>query len=276
MININGRILEREKTGLAIDNRAFRFGDSLFESIRVSGGRPLFMEDHFSRLIRGMKDFKMENSRQWDLSSFRQEVLKVIEANHFIGGGRLRFTIFRQGEGLYAPSGNDIGYTVDLTSGLPDSFELNGDGFLIGTFSDWPLSANKYSRYKTNNCLPYITAGLYARDNGFDDVLILNTDGNISEAVSSNVFMSIEGILYTPPLSDACVAGIMRKKVIQLSRKLKIAVVESSLSPNMLEKADEVILSNAISGLRWAGSYEKKRYFHKLSVRLTEALNQLL
>lgn len=276
VININGRLLSKAKTGLSTVNRGFRFGDSLFESIRVSNGRPLFLEDHFSRLHKGMKALKMMGPGPWNMNYFRGEILKVLSANQVDRGGRIRFTVFRTGSGLYTPSSNECGFVVETSLHPLNAFELNSEGLRIGIFDEWPLHFTKYSQYKTNNCLPYIMAGLWAREQGFDDVMMLNTQRNLCEASSSNIFIYLEGILYTAPLSDACVSGIMRKKTIQLCKKLKIPLIESSISPALLVKAEEVFLTNAISGLVWVASFEKKRYFHKLSDKLVAALNDLV
>lgn len=276
LININGQLLPEEKTGLSIQNRAFKFGDSVFESIRVSKGRALFLEDHFSRISKGMNELKFVPSFQWDISGFRKEILKTIESNSVKNGGRVRYTAFRKGEGYYTPKSREMAFTIEAYQLEQDQYELNSVGQKITIFRDFKLQNNRLSPYKTNNCLPYIMAGMYAQEEGFDEVLLLNDAGNICEATSSNVFLLINGILYTPSISEGCTAGVMRKKIIQLARKMNIAVLESSLSPSLLEDADEVFFTNAIVGLKWAAAWEKKRYFHKISARLTGALNEII
>jgi branched-subunit amino acid aminotransferase/4-amino-4-deoxychorismate lyase len=275
IININGQLLPEEKTGLSIQNRAFKFGDSVFESIRISKGRALFLEDHFSRITKGMKELKIIPSFQWDLSGFRKEILRTVESNKIERGGRIRYTAFRKGEGLYVPKSREMAFTVEAYSGESDQFELNTTGQKIGFYKEFPLQYNRLSQFKTNNCLPYIMAGMFAQQEGFDEVIMLNDSGNICEATSSNVFLFINGILYTPALTEGCTAGVMRKKIIQLAKKMNIALLESSLSPNLLEDAEEVFFTNAINGLKWAAAWEKKRYFHKMSARFTSALNEI-
>lgn len=275
MINISGRLLPEEKTGLSIQNRAFKFGDSLFESIRISNGRALFLEDHFSRISRGMKELKFVPSFKWDLAGFRKEILKTIDSNHIKLGGRVRYTAFRKGEGLYTPKSRDMAFTVEAYSGESNEFILNKTGQNVTIYKEFQLQYNRLSAFKTNNCLPYIMGGMYAQEKGFDEVIMLNTSGNLCEATSSNVFLYIDGILYTPPLKDGCTAGVMRKKIIQLSKKMNIPLLESSLSPELLLKAEEVFFTNAISGLKWAAAWEKKRYFHKLSAAFTAELNKI-
>jgi len=275
IININGQLLPEEKTGLSIQNRAFKFGDSIFESIRIVKGRALFLEDHFSRISKGMKELKFIPPFQWDLSGFRKEILKTLEANNIKAGGRIRYTAFRKGEGLYVPKSREMAFTVEAYPKELDAFELNTTGQKITVYNEFPMQYNRLSQFKTNNCLPYIMAGMYAQEEGFDEVILLNDSGNMCEATSSNVFLYINGILYTPALTEGCVAGVMRKKILQLAKKMNIAVVESSLGPNLLEEADEVFFTNAINGIKWAVAWEKKRYFHKLSARFIAALNEI-
>jgi branched-chain amino acid aminotransferase len=168
-----------------------------------------------------------------------------------------------------------MAFTIEAYEGESDLFELNTSGHKIGIYREFKLQYNRLSQFKTNNCLPYIMAGIYAQEEEFDEIILLNESGNICEAISSNVFLFINGILYTPSISDGCTAGVMRRKIIQLAKKMNIAVLESSLSPKLLEEAEEVFFTNAVTGLKWAAAWEKRRYFHKLSARFTSALNEI-
>lgn len=274
-LNINGKLVPESRSGLSVHNRAFKFGDGIFESIRVINGNPLFLEDHYSRLVRSLKILEMNTGPDWNQSLFRKRILSTIEANEIKQGGRIRFSAFRNGKGLYTPESNDLGYVIEARGGEPNEFILNRTGLRISIYDDIQLPINKLSQVKTNNCLPYIMAGLHCKRQGFDEVLLTNISGNLCEAGSSNIFLLIDGMLYTPSLEEGCVAGVMRKKVIQLCKKLNIPVLESSLSKNLLNEASEVILTNAISGTRWVQACGQKRYFHKTCERLNQALNEL-
>jgi branched-chain amino acid aminotransferase len=134
-------------------------------------------------------------------------------------------------------------------------------------------SLDQFSKFKTINSLLYVQAAIYANQNNFNDSLILNGEGNIIESSSSNVFIASNGVLYTPPLDDGCVGGIMRMNVINLAINNGIKVYEYSLKPQNLLIADEVFLTNAIKGIEWVGGFQNKRYYNSLSRKIIDFLN---
>ena len=274
-ININGRVVSEAKSGLSVQNRAYKFGDSVFETIRVINGRPLFLEDHFSRMSRAIKILKYDTPSDWSISFCKKEIEKLLEQNGISRGGKVRFTLFRNSGGLYIPKNNDMGYSIEATVGESNNFQLSNDGILLGIYNEIRLNASIISPFKTNNCLPYIMAGLSLKDSKFNDVLLLNMQSSIVEAISSNVFILIDGILYTPPVKDGCVAGVMRKKIIQICKKINVPVVETSVNEEIISRAEEIFLTNAISGIKWVKAFEKTRFFHKLSERLVNELNRI-
>lgn len=274
-VNLNGDIISEKLCGLSIHNRAFKYGDSLFETIKIINGKAVFAEDHFSRLTKGMTEMRYEFPPFWELTYFKMEMNKVIQKNNIRKGGRLRFTVFRKGEGYYIPESNEVGYVVEAAGSAENGFSLNEKGIKIGLYSEIKILPNKFSAYKTNNCLLYTDAGMWARENDFEDVLLLNDKGNIVEAVSSNIFLLVDGFLYTPSIKEGPKAGIMRKKVIQLAKKTNLPVIETAVSTAVLNNAEEVFLTNAIKGVQWVSGFSKKRYFHKLSGKLVQMLNEV-
>lgn len=274
-INLNGELLKEKQCGLSVQNRGFKFGDSLFETIRVVNGKAVFLEDHFSRLKRGMKELKYDVPAYWDLAYFKKEITKLLIKNEVDRGGRVRFTVFRKGEGFYVPKTNEFTFAIEAYDGETNSYEINEAGLRLGLYDEVPIFPTRLTPFKTNNCLPYIAAGMWARNADFDDVLILNDKGNIVEGISSNVFIYIDGMLYTPSIKEGPTAGVMRKKIIQLSKKNGLAVIETSISTAVLKDAEEVFLTNAISGIRWVAGYKKKRYFHRQAGNFISILNDI-
>jgi len=274
-INLNGELLQEKKCGLSIQNRAFKFGDSLFETIRVINGKSVFLEDHFSRLKRGMKELKYDIPPYWDLAYFKKEIKKLLTQNEVERGGRVRFTVFRKGEGYYVPKSDEFTFAIEANDGEINSYDLNETGLKLGLYDEVPIYPTRLTPFKTNNCLPYITAGIWARNADFDDALLLNEKGNIVEGISSNVFIYIDGMLYTPSIKEGPTAGVMRKKIIQLSKKNRLAVIETSISTSVLEDAEEVFLTNAITGVRWVAGFKKKRYFHRQAEKIINTLNRI-
>ncbi len=122
--------------------------------------------------------------------------------------------------------------------------------------------------------LIYTLAAIYRKENGFDDCLLINEKNALVESVSSNLFIVKNKVLFTPPLDDGCVEGIMRKQIIKISRKLNYKVIDNkSLFPDDLIQADEVFLTNAIRGVSWVVAYKEKRFFNTTSKTLIRELN---
>ena len=124
---------------------------------------------------------------------------------------------FRKGSGTYKPETNSIGFLIEVVPLEYNHFITNKKGLSISLFNDLYKTPNKLSIFKTSNAITYVLASIHAKENNFDDVLILNDQGNVIESTNSNIFISSNGVLYTPPLSEGCVAGVMRMKLINLA-----------------------------------------------------------
>ncbi len=117
-------------------------------------------------------------------------------------------------------------------------------------------------------------ASIKAQERQLDDLLISNDVGGILESSSSNLFVVSNGVLYTPGLEEGCLAGTMRMQIINLAIRNNIRVYESNILPQNLLVADEIFLTNAISGITWISGYRTKRYFNNTSKRLIHLLNE--
>jgi branched-chain amino acid aminotransferase len=271
-ISINGN--NQEATNLNLyTNRAFKFGDGVFETIRIVNGRALFLEHHINRLITGAKAMKIDVSQNLNVSYFTKTINELSHLNKIKQGGRIRLTLFRSGEGAYKPTSNDGSYVIEMIPIDDNYFKLNTEGLIIDIYNIMKKSLDQFSRFKTLNSLLYVQASIYAHENKLDDSLILNGDGNIIESSRSNIFIVSNGVLYTPPLEDGCVGGIMRMNIINIAINKKIKVYECSLRPQNLLIADEVFLTNTIKGIEWVRGFQNKRYYHDLSKKIIDELN---
>ncbi len=273
--NVNGTLVDATSPYLDGKNRAFRYGDGLFESIRVINGRPLFLEHHLARLREGMQVLRMDLPEDYSTDFFEKQLLQLLEANRFNEGARLRLTVFRQEGGYYHPKTNSPGFCIEAEALEHNRYHLNEDGLAVDLYTEIKKPVNKLSIYKTCNGLQYIVGALWAREQKLDDALIVNDKGHIIEATGANLFIVCNGVLYTPSLTDGCLAGVMRMQIINLALEHKIKVYECSLSPQNLLVADEIFLTNAIRGLQWVSSYRMKRYYNSVTRGLLDKLNQL-
>jgi len=271
----NGEFYPSNQPILSINNRSFRYGDGLFESIRVVNGEVYNFEAHFTRLIEGMRMFNIETPEYFTIEYFENQIKSLIQHNGIHKGGRVKLTIYRKGEvASYYSETNEPGFIIEAESFSSNEFELSTDGIDIDVFDEITKPLNKYASFKTTNAFFYVSAIHAAKEKGLGDHLLINEKMNIIESTNSNFFIVSNGILYTPPLSSGCVGGTMRMKVINLALANNIKVYESSITAGHLLSCDEIILTNAIQGIKWVRSYKTKRFFHKMADQLVKFLNE--
>jgi len=273
-INFNGEVVEAQSKLLTVANRAFKYGDGLFESMRLMKGHLKFADLHADRLQRSMKALKIDGYSQMD-NWFLKEKAEQLAARNGIKHGRLRLTVYRDAEGLYAPTQNKMGYCLEIQHMDEPRYFLNDKGLIMDIFTEIPKPVNLLSNIKTCNSLPFVMAGLFKSQNRLDDVFIVNQHGNLCEAGSSNIFVWYKNNLYTPALSEGCVEGVMRQVVIKLAQENGIPFTEAQINPDILYEADEVFLTNASRGIQWVMGFGVKRYFNQLSKGLIGELNKL-
>jgi branched-chain amino acid aminotransferase len=273
-INFNGEILAADSKLLSVANRAFKYGDGLFESMRLMKGQLKFADLHADRLQRGMKALKIDGYSQMD-TWFLKEKVEQLASRNKTRHGRLRLTVYRDSEGLYTPTQNKMGYCLELTPLDEPRYFLNDKGLIMDIFMELKKPTNYLSNIKTCNSLIYVLAGIFKTQNKLDDTFLLNQDGNLCEAGSSNIFVWYQSHLYTPALSEGCVEGVMRQIIIKLAKQANIPFTEAQINPDILYEADEVFLTNAAKGIQWVMGFGVKRYFNQLSKGLIGELNKL-
>jgi branched-chain amino acid aminotransferase len=274
-INVDGFLYKEDEPVFKVSNRAFKYGDALFETIRIIDGEPQFIEDHFIRLKKGMKILKMR-SGNISFKEIKAQIIKLVEKNHIRKGGRVRLTVFRTGEGYYAPENEDKSYVIEATHLGNDNYTLNEKGLVIDVYSDIKRNKNILSQIKTTNKIPNVLTGIYKNEMGLDDCIVLNDHGRIVEALSSNIFLYKNNNLYTPSLEEGCMDGVMRRQVLRIAKQLNIKIFEGMLNGSMLLQADELFLTNAIAGIQWVATYGQKKYSNNATKEILLHLNQVL
>lgn len=258
---------------LSVGNRGFKYGDGLFESLRMQSNQLMFAELHADRIQAAAKLLKLEGYTLLDDYFLRQKTTELNKKNKLNGHGRFRLTLFREGGGLYAPDSNKYGYVLESQPAEP-GYALNSKGLITDVFTEFTKPANKLSNFKTTNALLFVMAGLYKKQHKLDEVILLNDNGFICESLSANIFIVYQGQVYTPPLSEGCIAGVMRTNIIKLARENNIEIIEAQINPQVLNQAEEVFVTNASSGVRWVMGYGRKRYFNKIAKNLSLLLNK--
>jgi branched-subunit amino acid aminotransferase/4-amino-4-deoxychorismate lyase len=244
-INYNGNIIPANQPIFTADNRAFKYGDSLFETIRIFDGEMPFLSYHLERLNEGMRLLSFNLRIGSKENYFYNEINKLTNKK---GNHRIRLTVFRSDGGLYTPKDNSIQFLIENSPLESSSFILNDKGLSLGISEYQLLSESPISHLKTGNSLPYILAALEKGRNHYDDILIKNNKGEIAEALSSNLFLMMDNKIITPPLKSGCVGGTMRRFLIENN---KASFKEQIITKDKLIAAQGAFLTNAIQGIKW-------------------------
>ncbi|MFK8105369.1 MAG: aminotransferase class IV [Saprospiraceae bacterium] len=272
-LNLNGVLQAADQPIFCADNRAFHYGDGLFETIRVFQGKIPFLKYHLERLTKGMQSLRLIQPALQNLDFVATEIYKLIGRS---GNFRVRLTVFRNGAGLYTPTDLNASFLIEAQTLSTDNFVLNDHGLKIGLCDSVQLFPTATSSLKTCNALPYILAGLYKKEHQLDDCLLLNHQQRIAEASSANIFLVSEKEIWTPPLSEACLDGTCRKLILKIARNLNFAINEIPLSLSRMETVEEVWLSNAISGLRWVAQFKDQHYGKLIATTFVQSLQKLV
>ncbi|WP_316805517.1 aminotransferase class IV [Pedobacter nototheniae] len=260
---------------LTASNRGFKFGDGLFESMRMMNNKLQFADLHADRLIEGMKALKMDGHALMDDYFLRQKTADLCKKNKWNGNVRFRLSVYRSGAGVYTPEINKAGYVLEGIPLKSNLYDINTKGLIIDVFDEMTKPVNKLSNFKTSNALLYVMAGIYKTNNRLDEAMILNQHGFLCESISANVFVVYNKQIYTPALTEGCVGGVMRTAVMQIAKMNNIPLIEAQINPEILKEAEEVFITNATQGIQWIMGYGRKRYFNEFSKFLVEKLNSL-
>ncbi len=271
----NNFYLAEEKI-FSTDNRAFRYGDAIFESMHANGRRVQFFEAHFQRLLHGLAQLKMLPPFSFCKEQIHNRIEKLLHRNRLFNGARVRLTVFRVSEGLYCPQRDDVSILIEAEKLENSTYVLNEEGYKIDIFNEIHKEINCFSSVKSANALLFVMAGIYKRQNKLDDCIILNRNGNIIESIGSNLFFIENNNIYTPATTEGCLPGIMRQQIIKIARSCGYCVEEiTNLRPLQLLEAEEVFLTNAVCGIRWVLAFNNKRFFCKTSKSLVNELNSI-
>lgn len=274
MINFNGQLVSPDST---FNNRGIKFGDALFETIKVTVSKIQFWEDHYLRLMAAMRILRMDIPMTFTMEFLESEILKLISSKSLSGSNaRIRITVYRNGGGYYLPESNDISYIIEASEVTNAHYSLNTAPYVIDLFKDHYVNSGLLSTLKTNNRILNVIGSIYAKENDYNNCLLLNQEKKVVEALNGNLFMVTEDEIKTPPVTDGCINGILRKQIIKiLAKNTRYTFKEASISPFELQKADELFITNVISGIQPVTRYRKKEYKTNAAKELNTALNAI-
>lgn len=273
MINYNGAIVT-DQTILSNSNRAFLYGDGVFETLKVYNKNILYLEDHYFRLMASMRIVRMQIPANFTLEFFESQIIDLVNALQIAESARVRFTVFRNDGGYYLPQTREVTYLIQASALSTTKYELDLKPYEVDLYKDFFVPKTLLSTLKTTNKMLHITGSIYANENGLQNAIVLNNDKNVVEALNGSLFMVMGNKLITPPLSEGCLNGIMRKQLLQLAKKIEgVEVIEEIISPFDLQKADELFVTNVITGIQSITQYRKKSYNNDVAKQLVTLLN---
>ena len=275
MINIDGGLVAENEAVLSTSNRGFAYGDAVFETIRVINGKIMFWEDHYFRLMSSMRIMRMEIPDSFSPEFLEEEITSLLESNDLLNSPvRIKFSVFRKEGGLYRPETNDIGYLISASL-LEDAFYTMNESFYeVELFKDHYVNSGLLSTIKTNNRALNVLGSIFAKENDYNNCLLLNENKSVVEALNGNIFLVKENVIKTPPLTDGCLKGILRGKILEIVKKLPdYKISEESISPFELQKADEMFITNVVVGIQPVNKYRKKEYRNEVAKDLLSKLN---
>ena len=272
MLNFNGDIQNRtEKIFL---NRAFLYGDSVFETIKVVKNKILFWEEHYLRLMSSMRILKIEIPNTFTPEYLEDQIKKTNFSISKLFSGRVRLTIFRDGGGFYTPKSNESCFVIKSFENDKILFETEFKEYKVDIYKDYFIQSNLLSNLKTNNRLINVLGGIYAKNNGLDNCILLNDQKLVAEFLNGNIFIVKENIVLTPPLGSGCLSGVMRNKIIESITGIPLTEVkEENFSAYEIISSQEIWVSNCISGIIPVTDYRNKQFGNSLARKVSDLFN---
>lgn len=261
-VHINNVLVAANMPQLLSDNKAYRYGDGLFETMKITKGEIVLLKYHISRLSGGIAQLKYSMPAYFNEAWLMQTVKELCIANNHKADARVRLSVYRGNGDIFSHT----------TAGIVlESYELVTpqlqQPLLIGLYNEGYKTYDSFSHLKTASSLLYSMAALHATEQQWQDCIILNQHQRIAETCIANIFWIKEKEIFTPPLSEACVAGVMRQYILDHT-----PVTQKVCTINDLLTADEIFITNAIRGIRPVTHFQEKNYVSSLGTQLAATL----
>ncbi len=258
----NGQFFLQGQPVISAGNSGLRYGDGLFETMRLSKGQILNIEFHFERLFNGLSLLKFNSSKNMTREFFTDKIFELLKKNNHQEEARIRLMVFRGGGSIFDRINDSPNFIIE-TWQLPHEIEWNENGLVIDIYPGSVKACDQFANLKSNNFLTYIMAGRFAKDQKLNDAIVLNSFDRICDSAVANIFIIKNNKILTPPLSEGCIAGTMRRWMLERFSLNGFIVKERVLTKEDLLEGDELFLTNAIHPVRWVKSFRGKTYENK-------------
>jgi len=269
---LNGEIILKEKVVISPYDRGFLYGDGIYETIRIHNGNPFLWKWHMKRLIAGAETISLKIPlTPLEFLAKTKELIEVNRSRNCIA----RLTVTRgSSERGYDFTGDEISTSLICLYEMP---AIEKKHISLSITNTRIAKGDILTEIKSNNKLSSIMAKRFAKERNTDDGLMINTEGNITETSSANIFCIKDGIIRTPPINDGVLPGVTRRLTLSLASSLGLVVKEESIPPKNLEKADAIFVTSAATGIRNVEQIEETKFpNNKLVNQLQKAYDKEL
>ena len=274
MINFNGKITDLSDQ--LINNRAFLYGDAVFETLIIFNDKILFWEDHYFRLMSSMRIIRLDIPDKYTPEFFKENIIKIHNNISQTGNSRIRINIFRSSGGKYKPEKNTPSFIISCESINYNTYKLNEGNYEVDLYKDYYLDNQLISSIKSNNKIINVVASIYASENGFDNCILLNKDKLVSEFINSNLFIIKDEKIYTPTLKSGCLNGVLRKNLFKILSSSSFELCEQDLSTFDITQSDEIFGTNIAQGIFSVTKFRKKDYDCSKTKKIITMLNNFI
>ena len=274
MINFNGKITDLSDQ--LINNRAFLYGDAVFETLIIFNDKILFWEDHYFRLMSSMRIIRLDIPDKYTPEFFKENIIKIHNNISQTGNSRIRINIYRSSGGKYKPEKNTPSFIISCESINYNTYELNKGHYEVDLYKDYYLDNQLISSMKSNNKIINVVASIYASENGFDNCILLNKDKLVSEFINSNLFIIKDEKIYTPTLKSGCLNGVLRKNLFKILSGSSFELCEQDLSTFDITQSDEIFGTNIAQGIFSVTKFRKKDYDCSKTKKIITMLNNFI
>lgn len=270
MINFNGTLVKNDNVPIPFDNRAFLYGDSVFDTLKYTNSKIPFIEEHYFRLMASMRMLRMEIPENFTLETYKSEILKTVNANDLLSA-KAKVQILRKSGGLYMPTTNSIDFVITVSEWNKHN---NDSNYLIDLFKDYYVTSDVLGNIKSTNKITHVLASIYAKENKLSNCVLVNEKKQIVEATNGNIFLIKDNVISTPSLKSGCLNGIIRKQIIQqVPKNTNYQIEETTISPFDLLKADAIFITNSMIEIKAVTKYRKKEFDISFVNQLKEKIN---
>ncbi len=239
----NGNIREANEPSLFAGQLGLLSGWGVFSTLRVAEGALFAWEKHWARMSRDARLLNVEMPK--DPDAVERDILRLIDANR-APDCTLRLVVVRNAGGLWqGPSSGLPTDTLVLTADLKNW----GESIRLSVQPNARYAASEFTSAKILSWAANLRWAERAQEQGFDEVILLNEMGRVSECTSANVFAAFGNRVVTPPIAEGCLPGVTRDVLVHEIHVPEVEVIERPLALEELYEADGVFITSTTRGL---------------------------